>query len=98
MNYEFHPDAEQEFIEEAAYYESEVPGLGSRFTDEVDRVIELLRENPKSGAPVDEHLRHFVLRRFPHSIVYAVLSKTLFIVAVAHGSRKPGYWRSRTGH
>lgn len=43
MNYEFHPDAEQEFIEEAAYYESEVPGLGSRFVDELNRVIELLR-------------------------------------------------------
>jgi hypothetical protein len=26
MTFEFHPDAEQEFIEEAAYYESEVPG------------------------------------------------------------------------
>ena len=27
MNYEFHPEAEREFIEEAAHYESEVPGL-----------------------------------------------------------------------
>jgi plasmid stabilization system protein ParE len=97
MNYEFHPEAEREFIEEAAHYESEAPGLGSRFADDVDRIIKLLRENPKVGAPVDEELRHFVLRRFPHSIVYAVLGQRLFIIAVAHGSRKPGYWRSRTG-
>lgn len=31
MNYEFHPEAEFEFIEAAAHYESEVPGLGERF-------------------------------------------------------------------
>jgi toxin ParE1/3/4 len=74
-----------------------VRGLGVRFSEEVDRVIELLRENPKIGALVNGDLRHFVLRRFPHSIVYAVLGETLFIIAVAHGSRKPGYWRSRAG-
>jgi toxin ParE1/3/4 len=97
MNYEFHPEAEGEFIEQAAHYESEVPGLGARFADEVERVIKLLCETPKIGAPVDEELRHFVLRRFPHSVVYAVLGKRLVVIAVAHGSRKPGYWRSRTG-
>lgn len=68
MNYEFHPEAEREFIDQAAHYESEVPGLGSRFADEVDRVIKLLYETPQIGAPVDEELRHFVLRRFPHSM------------------------------
>ena len=95
MNYEFHPDAEWEFIEEAVRYESEVPGLGARFGDEVNRVIELLLENPKIGGPIDDNLRHFVLRRFPYSIIYSVVTDTLLIVAVAHGSRKPGYSRSR---
>lgn len=42
MNYEFHPESEQEFIEEAAWYESEVEGLGLRLGAEVDRIIELL--------------------------------------------------------
>jgi plasmid stabilization system protein ParE len=97
MKYEFHPEAEWEFIEEAARYESEVPGLGFRFGSEVERVIELLLENPKIGAPIDDDLRHFVLRRFPHSIIYTVIDDVLFMVAVAHGSREPGYWRSRTG-
>ena len=31
MIYEFHPEAEQEFIEAAAYYERNVTGLGERF-------------------------------------------------------------------
>lgn len=97
MKYEFHPEAEREFIEEATRYESEVPGLGVRFGSEVGRVIDLLLENPKSGAPIDANLRHFVLKRFPHSIIYAVIADVLIVVAVAHGSREPGYWRSREG-
>lgn len=96
MNFEFHPGAEEEFIEEAARYESQVPGLGVRFGAEINRVIELLLENSRVGAPLGGDLRNFVLRRFPHSIIYTVIGDTLFIVAIAHGSRKPGYWRSRT--
>jgi toxin ParE1/3/4 len=97
MNYEFHPEAEQEFIETAARYELEIPGLGTRFGAEVNRVIELLLDNPKIGALIDKEMRHFVLRRFPHSIIYAVVSESLYILAVAHGSREPGYWQLRKG-
>jgi toxin ParE1/3/4 len=97
MKYEFHPEAEFEIIEAAAHYESEVPGLGERFGEEVERVIELLLENPKLGAAVEGEIRHFVLRRFPFSVVYAEVGDILYILAVAHGSRRPGYWSERIG-
>jgi hypothetical protein len=72
MNYEFHPEAELEVIEAAARYGSEVPGLGERFGDEVERVMELVMEHPELGARVDGEIRHFVLQRFPFSVIYAV--------------------------
>jgi hypothetical protein len=34
MRLEFHPEAELELIEEAAYYEHQVPGLGGRCGDQ----------------------------------------------------------------
>jgi hypothetical protein len=95
MNYEFHPEAEIEVIESAAWYESQVPGLGLDFGEEVERVIELLLGDPELGAAVDGDIRHFVLRRFPFSVVYAVVGQLLYVLAVAHGSRAPGYWKSR---
>jgi toxin ParE1/3/4 len=95
MKYEFHPEAEQELIATALYYESEVPELGSRFANEVERVIQLLLEHPELGSRLDDKLRHFVLRRFPFSVVYAASADLIYIVAVAHGSREPGYWRLR---
>jgi hypothetical protein len=95
MNYEFHPEAELEVIESAARYDSEVPGLGVEFGDEVERVIELLLENHALGAAVEGDIRHFVLRRFPFSVIYAVVGELIYVLAVAHGARGPGYWKSR---
>jgi hypothetical protein len=95
MNYEFHPEAEQELYESALQYESEVPGLGLLFCDEVSRAIELLVEYPELGSLVDRELRHLVLRNFPFSLVYAAMPDLIFIVAIAHGHREPGYWRLR---
>ena len=69
MRYEFHPEAEQELYESAWHFESAVPGLGRRFGGEVEQVVQLLLENPELGSRLDEDLRHFVLRRFPSSVV-----------------------------
>lgn len=95
MKYEFHPEAELELYEAALRYETEVPKLGRRFGDEVERVIQLLLEHPEMGARIDKDLRHFVLRKFPFSVVYAIAGEIVYIVAIAHGSREPQYWQPR---
>ena len=95
MKYEFHPEAEEELYEAAAFYEAGLSGLGFDFAEEVNRVIALLLEHPELGTRTDNALRHFVLRRFPFSVVYAAADQLIYIVAIAHGSREPGYWRAR---
>lgn len=97
MKYEFHPEAELELYEAAAHYEASVSGLGDRFADEAGRVVGLLLEHPELGARIDNDLRHFVLARFPFSVVYAIAGDLLYIVAIAHGSREPEYWKRRIG-
>ena len=95
MIYEFHPEAEQEFIEAAAYYERNVTGLGERFGNEVRYAIERLLEYPDLGSPIDADLRRLMLTRFPYFLIYSFTTDLLRIVAVAHARRRPGYWRSR---
>lgn len=95
MNIEFHPKAEQEFIEAAAYLESRVPGLGQRFVSELERNKEILLEWPELGAQIDETFRHFVFRRFPYSLIYVLEPTVIWVVAVAHDRRLPDYWRNR---
>jgi toxin ParE1/3/4 len=95
MKYEFHPEAELELNEAVDFYEAGMSGLGGDFGDEVNRVIDVLLEHPELGVRADNDLRHFVLRRFPFSVVYAAADQLLYIVAIAHGSREPGYWKTR---
>jgi hypothetical protein len=36
-----------------------------------------------------------LLKKFPYLVVFREYPDHLFIVAVAHGHRRPGYWRKR---
>jgi len=39
--------------------------------------------------------RRVVLSRFPYIVVFRETVTEIEIVAVAHGRRRPGYWRER---
>ena len=95
MRLEFHPEAELELIESALYYDKQVPGLGERFESEIRYETDLLLDQPEIGPLVDPNLRKFILTRFPFTLYYSITADVLRIEAVAHQSRRPGYWKSR---
>ena len=80
----------------AAYYNNEVRGLGAAFISEVERISELIQGHPAIGQPIDEAFRSAVLLRFPFSVIYSVEVDRIWIIAVAHQRRRPGYWRGRS--
>ena len=91
----FHPAASEEIVETTAYYEREVPGLGDGFITEVERVIGVLCDQPNIGQIVGEEFRRILLARFPYSLIYSIESEQVWVVAVAHHRRRPGYWQDR---
>ncbi len=95
MRLEFHPEAEVEFIEAAAYYELRVAGLGQRFGADVRRALDMLLAHPEIGIAVDADLRKYALQRFPFSLIYSLSPDVLRVEVLAHQSRRPEYWRSR---
>jgi toxin ParE1/3/4 len=90
------PEAQAEFEKGIAYYEEQRPGLGQEFREEVLRVIDEIRKNPFLGARYRRtEFRHFPMDRFPYVIYYVDLNDLIWVVAIAHGSRRPDYWRKR---
>ena len=87
--------AAEEMVEAALYYEAASSGLGDSFLEDVQRVIDSLREYPNSGVAINDQLRRMLLPRFPFGLIYAVASNELVIVAAAHHGRRPGYWQAR---
>jgi len=96
MRLEMHSAARAEFLEAVSRYETLVPGLGVRFLGEFQRCIGLLVDAPLMGSPLGRHLRRHVMDdHFPYAIVYAIRGDALWVIALAHASRRPDYWRSR---
>jgi len=95
MNVVFVPEAKDEFLDAIAYYEEARCGLGERFKGEADRSILWIADHHELYRIRPEGYRRINLRAFPYNIPFITRSSTLWILAVAHSSRKPEYWISR---
>ena len=95
-----HHEVEAELTDAIGWYERERERLGREFWDEVQRTIALISENPAIGGLVARSrvslpVRRVPLRRFPYFVIYRERPQDIQLVAIAHTSRRPGYWRSR---
>lgn len=93
----FVEEAAAELKEAAAWYDDKRRGYGARLVAEVMRVAERAAQLPESGAPVlhmdrARDVRRFVVRRFPYSVITAIMDGER---AVVHGRRDPEYWHDR---
>jgi toxin ParE1/3/4 len=93
----FAPEAEAEFIAAVAHYEAQRAGLGLDLQREVENAAARIQHNALL-CPLhkDTRFRKWVLRRFPYTIFYLDLEDCIWIAAVAHQKRRPGYWQNRT--
>jgi len=87
--------AEEEIAQSALYYDEIARELGADFLNDIQMAIDRLRDYPKLGAPLSVRLRSILLARFPFSLIYYSEPNSIVIVAVAHHSRRPGYWKNR---
>ena len=91
--------AQSEFDKAIAYYESEKPGLGSRFRHEVLRTINRIADYPTASEPLSKRSRRCLVAKFPYGIIYQYdpRANKILVIAVAHLHRKSDYWLSRSG-
>lgn len=96
MKAEFDPAAEQELIASIHRYLVEAgPLQADGFGNEIKRVVDLLLVLPKLGTPGSQGTRAIPLRRYPYSLHHRIERDVIRIFAVAHHSRRPGYWAKR---
>jgi len=96
MNYEFHPDALAEFEAAADFYQARQPELEIRFLDAVHSVLRQIGEAPERWRFFDREIRRALVHVFPFAVLYSVERDRIYVIAVMHCSRQPGYWKDRT--
>ena len=91
--------ADTEFMAAAQWYENELAGLGERFISEVIDAFLSIELHPKRFPRCryrsSREFRNRRLTSFPHSVVYEVRETECVVVAIAHPSRRPNYWRDQ---
>ena len=97
MNLRIHRLAIAEIDHEVDYYEARQTGLGAELEDDLDRVFMTILRFPEAAPQWTNRpdRRVAVLDRFPFTIPYQIKGDEIVILAVAHTSRRPGYWSRR---
>lgn len=97
MKLRIHRLAVVEIDHEVDYYESRQPGLGAELEDELDAVFSTILRLPHAAPQwknrVDQRVA--VLDRFPFTLPYQIGDDEIVVLALAHTSRRPGYWSRR---
>jgi plasmid stabilization system protein ParE len=92
---EIHLSALSELKSAVSWYLEQSEPAAIKFTAEIDRAIELVIHSPSRWPSAEHGTRRFVLQRFPYAIIYREKRSVVQVLAVAHGHRRPGYWKDR---
>jgi toxin ParE1/3/4 len=91
----FQSEAEQEYADAANYYFQIDPELAGRFYDEIERLIIEIRKQPERFRLFDPPVRRHFSDVFPYAVLYLDQPDRVWIIAVMHMKRRPGYWHQR---
>ena len=89
------PDAEAEIAAAFLWFLEKSPQAAVAFRDEALSFIDDLTESAAKWREDDDGTRRRLLRHFPYTIFFEIERKTVFLLAVAHSRRAPGYWFGR---
>jgi hypothetical protein len=95
MIFDFHPEAETEFIAAIAYYEDCETGLGEDFSIEVFATIQNILSFPRTWPILEADVRRCLTNRFPYAVLYSIEPDRIYVLAVMHLHRHPDYWKNR---
>jgi toxin ParE1/3/4 len=95
MTIVFHAEALEEMVGAAAYYEDRSPGLGTVFLDAMEQTTRRITARPEAGPIERGDVRKRFVAGFPFKVLYSIEPERIFVLAVMHQRRRPGYWRGR---
>jgi plasmid stabilization system protein ParE len=95
LNIQFHKFAVEETAAAVDWYRDRSPAAADGFMRELNTLLAQVVSSPAIFARADPGYRRAVFRHYPFSIVYTERQNQIYVIAVAHAKRRPGYWRNR---
>lgn len=97
LNLIVRPEAEEDILNAALWYEAREAGLGLEVTAEIRTAVDRALENPLAYLRIRKHphVRRVLARRFPYRAFYIVRPDAIVVFAVLHAARHERLWRLR---
>ena len=94
-------EAENDLWQSALWYDDRESGVGAKFLMAYEAALDVIRERSETlsvvvGIDSARDVRRRKLLRFPFYVIVERAGNELVVLAVAHSSRRPAYWFSRT--
>ena len=96
MRVSFNTETLAEAEEATRWYRDNGGSSPSRaFTMELRCVVRLATEQPGIGSAGLNGTVRLYFKRFPYTMVFRIQDASVRVIAIAHQSRRPGYWVGR---
>ncbi|MEQ1616044.1 MAG: type II toxin-antitoxin system RelE/ParE family toxin [Hyphomicrobiaceae bacterium] len=89
------PEAEREVLDATSYLADQSEGAAERFLEELADAKDRVLQFPNGGSRIGKGARRLLFRRHSYQLIYCVTADEIVVIAVAHLSRRPNYWRKR---
>ena len=95
MRVDFHPEATAELETSADWYLLRGPSAAQGFALAVETALDRIARFPERYPRIDAHHRSGNVENYPFQIIYRDDDQRIYIIAIAHAKRRPGYWKRR---
>ncbi len=92
---EIRSKAEDDIREAVRWYERERAGLGARFLDQLEALLERIGEHPLQFPEIEAGVRRGLVNRFPYGVYFITEEERIVVLAVLHLHRHPDTWKHR---
>jgi toxin ParE1/3/4 len=90
---EIDDEAKAEARHAFAWYLASDTTVALAFEEELSKAIEIIRDEAHTFPAFEGETRRHLLPTFPYGILFDVVGDVVFIIAIAHLKREPGYWK-----
>jgi len=87
--------AEIDYTESLCWYAERSIDAANDFDVELGHALASIASDPQRYPKCDDRHQFFLMRRYPFRIIYRMARDHIVVIAIAHASRSPDYWKSR---
>jgi len=87
----FHPEADAEMVDAAAWYEAQQDSLGTRFLTSVQDAVNRIALRTELYPVVEGNVRRCLIKTFPYGVLFCITTDMIKVMGVMHLHRDPDH-------